>query len=379
MNRLKEKYLMSPKWLAAATAGALALSVSACGSSSNSSSSTSTSTGGSSSTSTSPASLTGSGSTFAAPIYQQLGSELKSKGLTINYQAVGSGQGISDLTNKSVDFAGSDPPMKDEEIAAAKKNGEPVHVPTAFGAITVSYNLSGVKTGLRLDGATIADIYLGKVKKWNDPEIAKQNPGVSLPSSSITVVHRSDESGTTKGFTGFLQGYSPQWKSKVGSDKTVKWPTGTGAKGNDGVAAAVKQTPGSIGYVEQAYALQNNFTFASVKNKSGKYIAPTLASVTASGDGVKIPADLRFTIIDSPNPTAYPISSQTFIVAYKDPCKAGADKTKAAGLVRFLNYVLGPGQDTIKKLSYAPLPASIDAKAKTAVQGLTCNGSPIAG
>jgi phosphate transport system substrate-binding protein len=370
---------MSPKWLAVATAAACALtvSVSACGSSSNSG--TSSGSGSSSSSSSAPATLIGSGSTFAAPIYQQIGSELKGQGLTINYQPVGSGQGISDLTNKSVDFAGSDPPMKDEEIAAAKKNGDPVHVPTAFGAITVSYNLSGVKTGLKLDGKTIADIYLGKVKKWNDPEIAKQNAGVSLPSADITVVHRSDESGTTKGFTGFLQGYSPEWKSKVGSDKTVKWPTGTGAKGNDGVAAAVKQTPGSIGYVEQAYALQNNFTFASVKNKSGKYIVPTLQSVTASGDGVTIPADLRFTITDSPNPTAYPVSSQTFIVVYKDPCKAGGNKTKAAGLVRFLDYVLGPGQSTIKKLSYAPLPSSVLDKAKAQVKTLTCNGSPIAG
>jgi phosphate transport system substrate-binding protein len=369
---------MSRKWLAAATAGALAISVSACGSS-NSNSDTTSGTGTSSSPAGAPASLTGSGSTFAAPIYQQLGSELKGQGLTINYQPTGSGQGISDLTNKSVDFAGSDPPMKDEEIAAAKKNGDPVHIPTAFGAITVSYNLSGVKTGLKLDGKTIADIFLGKVKKWNDPEIANQNAGVSLPSDAITVVHRSDESGTTKGFTGFLEGYSPEWKSKVGSDKTVKWPTGTGAKGNDGVAAAVKQTPGSIGYVEQAYALQNNFTFASVKNKSGKYIVPTLASVTASGDGVTIPADLRFTITDSPNPTAYPISSQTFIVVYQDPCKAGGDKTKAAGLVRFLDYVLGSGQETIKKLSYAPLPSTVIDKAKAQVQTLTCNGSPIAG
>jgi phosphate transport system substrate-binding protein len=370
---------MSPKWLAAATAATLALSVSACGSSSNSSSGTSASTGTTASGSIAKATLTGSGSTFAAPIYQQLGSDLKSKGLTINYQPVGSGQGVSDFTNKSTLFAGSDPAMTDEEIAAAKKNGDPVHVPSAFGAITVSYNLDGVKTGLKLDGATIANIYLGNIKKWNDPAIAKQNPGVTLPSSEITVIHRSDESGTTKGFTGFLQGYSPQWKSKVGSDKTVKWPTGTGAKGNDGVAAAVKQTPGSIGYVEQAYALQNNFTFASVKNKSGKYIVPTLASVTASGDGVTIPPDLRFTITDSPNPAAYPISSQTFLIVYKDPCKAGASKTEAAGLASFLNYVLGPGQDTIKKLSYAPLPASLVDKAKTAVAGLTCNGSPISG
>jgi phosphate transport system substrate-binding protein len=367
---------MSRKGLAAVTAGVLAIGVSACGSSSNSSSSSTGSTSTSSGSNVT-ATLNGSGSTFAAPIYQQLGSELKGQGLTINYQAVGSGQGIADLTNKSTIFAGSDPPMKDEEVAAAKKNGQPVHVPTAFGAITVSYNLSGVKSGLKLDGPTIADIFLGKVKKWNDPEIAKQNPGVSLPSSNITVVHRSDESGTTKGFTGFLVTSSPEWSSKVGSDKTVKWPTGTGAKGNDGVAAAIKQTPGAIGYVEQAYALQNNFTFANVKNAAGKYVAPTIQSVTAAGQGVTIPADLRFTLGGSKNPASYPISSQTFIVVYKDPCKAGASKTQAQGLVNFLNYVLSPGQDTIKKLSYAPLPSAVDAKAKAAVKTLTCNGSTL--
>src|SRR5215212_2485791 len=340
MNRIKEKNSMSRMWLAAATAGVLALSVSACGSSDdNSTAATTTSAGGSSSGSSVTATLNGSGSTFAAPIYQQLGSELKGKGLTINYQPVGSGQGISDLTNKSILFAGSDPPMKDEEVTAAAKNGDPVHIPTAFGAITVSYNLDGVKTGLKLDGATTANIFLGKIKKWNDPAIAKQNSGVSLPDSNITVVHRSDESGTTKGFTEFLAAYSPEWEKSVGVDKTVKWPTGTGAKGNDGVAAAVKQSPGSIGYVEQAYALQNNFTFAAVKNKSGKYVDPTLESVTASGDGVDIPADLRFTITNSPNPAAYPISSQTFIVVYKDPCKAGASKDQAKGLVEFIDFV----------------------------------------
>src|SRR3954451_24651534 len=376
MNETKEKYSMSRTWLAAATAGVLALGVSACGSSSDNSSSTSAS-GGTSSGSSVTATLNGSGSTFAAPIYQQLGSELKGKGLTINYQPVGSGQGISDLTNKSTVFAGSDPPMKDEEVAAAKKNGAPVHVPTAFGAITVSYNLSGVKSDLKLDGPTIADIFLGKIKKWNDPAITKLNSGVQLPSSNITIVHRSDESGTTKGFTGFLAGASPEWSSKVGSDKTVKWPTGTGAKGNDGVAAAIKQTPGAIGYVEQAYALQNKFTFADVKNKAGKFVTPTLESVTAAGDGVSIPPDLRFTLGDSSNAGAYPISSQTFVVVYKDPCKAGASKDQAKGLVNFLASVLGPGQGVIKKLSYAPLPSAVDSKAKAEVKTIVCNGSPV--
>jgi phosphate transport system substrate-binding protein len=376
MNRHKEKQAMTRKWLAVATAALVSLGVAACGSSDSTDTSTAAG-GGSSSASSTPATLNGSGSTFAAPIYQQLGSELKGQGLTINYQATGSGQGIADFTNKSVVFAGSDPPMEDEEISAAEKNGDPIHVPTAFGAITVSYNLEGVKSGLKLDGKTIADIFLGKIRKWNDPAIAKLNSGVGLPSSNITVVHRSDDSGTTKGFTGFLAAYSKEWESKVGVDKTVKWPTGTGAKGNDGVAAAIKQTPGSIGYVEQAYALQNNFTFADVKNKAGKFVPPTLASTSASGDGIDIPDDLRINITDSPNPTAYPISSQTFVVVYRDPCKAGASKAEAQGLVRFLDFVLGSGQDTIKKLSYAPLPSGIDDMAKQKVQSMTCNGSPI--
>src|SRR5947209_5778586 len=218
MNRTKEKFSMSRTWLAVATAGALALGVSACGSSSNSSSAPTTAGSGGSGSSSVTATLNGSGSTFAAPIYQQLGSELKGQGLTINYQAVGSGQGVSDLTNKSTVFAGSDPPMKDEEIAAAKKNGAVVHIPTAFGAITVSYNLSGVKGGLKLDGPTIANMFLGKIKKWNDPAVAKLNPGVSLPSTNITIVHRSDESGTTKGFTTFLAAQSPEWAKQVGAD-----------------------------------------------------------------------------------------------------------------------------------------------------------------
>jgi phosphate transport system substrate-binding protein len=362
-KRIKEIPVRSRQWLAVLPAvGALVLGVAACGSSS--SSDTGTSGGGSSSVS---ATLNGAGSTFAAPIYQQFGSNLKDKGLTINYQSVGSGAGVAQFTAGTVDFGASDPPLEDAEVTAAKKKGDPVHYPVAFGAITVSYNLSGVKSGLKLDGKTIADIYLGKVKTWNDPEIASQNQGVQLPSSKITVVHRSDESGTTKGFTGFLEAYNPTWKSQVGSDKTVKWPTGTGAKGNEGVAAAVKQTSGSIGYVEQAYALQNNFTTAAVKNKSGKYVVPSLESTSAAGEGITVPSDLA----------AYPISSQTFILVYKDLCKAGMSQNKAKGMVEFLNYIYGDGQNVLKQLSYAPLPSTIASKAKAQIANEQCNGSPI--
>jgi len=353
--------------MVAAALGATSLAVVACGSSNSSSGS-----------STSSATINGAGSTFAAPIYQQVGSELKDKGLTVNYQSIGSGAGVSQFTAGTTDFAGSDPALKDEEIKALKK-GAAVEIPFAFGAITVSYNLPGTKSGLKLDGKTIADIFLGKVKKWNDAEIAKQNPGMTLPATTITVVHRSDSSGTTKGFTDFLSRYSKEWGTKVGVDKDVKWPTGTGGKGNEGVAAAVKQTKGAIGYVEQAYALQNNFTFASVKNKAGKYMAPTLASTSAAGDGVTIPSDLRINVIDSPNAAAYPIASQTFAITYKDPCKAGITKAKAKGLMQLLDYLLGEGQATIKKLSYAPIPTALKSKDQAAVSAMTCNGSPIKG
>jgi len=263
----------SRQWLAVVPlTAALAMGVAACGSSS--SSDTGSNSASASDGSSASGTVNGAGSTFAAPIYQQWGSDLKKQGITLNYQAVGSGAGVAALANKTADFAGSDPPLAAADKSSIKTSV--VQIPMAIGAITVSYNVSGLQKGLKLDGPTIADIFMGKVKTWNDPEIAKQNPGVKLPSSNITVVHRSDESGTTKGFTTFLSAYSSEWKSKIGADKTVKWPTGTGAKGNDGVAAAVKQSSGSVGYVEQAYALQNNFTYADVKNKSGRYIAPTL-------------------------------------------------------------------------------------------------------
>jgi phosphate transport system substrate-binding protein len=364
---------------AALAACALATGVAACGSSDDDSSSASTSASGTPAASTTQsvsATLNGAGSTFAAPIYQQLGSDLKGKGLTINYQGVGSGAGVSQFAAGTVDFAGSDPALTDDDRTAIKK-GEATQIPFALGAITASYNLDGVKSGLKLDGATLAKIYLGKITSWDDAAIKSQNPDATLPSTKITVVHRSDSSGTTKGFTQFLANYSPEWKSGPGVDKDIKWPTGTGAKGNDGVAAAVKQTSGAIGYVEQAYALQNGFTFADVKNKSGKYIAPTLDSTSAAAEGIDIPADLGVSTIDAPGATAYPIVSQTFAIAYTDACKAGLDKNKAAGLKSFFTYLLNEGQDTIKKLSYAPIPDSLKTKDQAAVDAMQCNGAAI--
>jgi phosphate transport system substrate-binding protein len=361
-----------------ASVALLAIGLAACGSSSSSSSSSSsastTSSSGSSGT------ISGAGSTFAAPVYEQWASA--QSGLTVNYQAVGSGAGITSLEAKTVDFGASDPPLKPADEEAIAKNGSPaVQIPVFLGAITVSYNLPGVQTGLKLDGKTIADIYLGKVKTWNDAEIKALNPGVSLPSTAITVIHRSDSSGTTSGFTAFLATVDPEFKTKVGEGKDVQWPTGTGGKGNAGVAGAVQQTAGAVGYVEQAYALQHKFTYASVKNKAGQFVAPSLASATAAAQGVKVPANLGIKISNPAGAGSYPITSQTFIIDNKDLCKAGTPGGEAAakGVVKFITYGLNEGQSILAQADYAGLPAEILAKSKAAAAGLQCNGSPIGG
>jgi phosphate transport system substrate-binding protein len=349
----------------------LAIGAGACGSSSKKKSTTAAKGGG--------GAISGAGATFPQPVYDEWASRFKDKtGTTVNYNPLGSGAGIAQFTAGTVDFGASDAFMKDDEVAAAKKKGDPVHVPTVFGAITVSYNVSGVDKGLKLDGKTIGDIFLGKVKKWDDPAIKALNPGKQLPSTAITVVHRSDESGTTKLFTSFLADTNPEWKSTVGSDKTVKWPTGTGAAKNAGVAAGVKQTDGAVGYVEQAYALQNNFTTADVKNKAGQYVEPSLDSTTAAGESITIPPDLRFSAINkSTNPKAYPIASATFLLVYQDMCKAGIPQDRAQRVVNWLNYALGDGQKVAPELQYAPLTSALDGQAKAKVDGLVCNGSPL--
>ncbi len=351
-----------------ASCALLALTLAACGKSSSTGSTASTS-----------ATISGAGSTFAAPVYQQWGSGIS--GLTVNYNPVGSGAGITALEGKTVDFGASDPPLKPEEFATLEKVGPVQQIPMFLGAITVSYNLPGVKSGLKLNGPTIAQIFLGTIKTWNAAPIAALNPGVTLPSTPITVIHRSDSSGTTAGFTGFLASVSPEWKSKVGEGKVVPWPTGTGAKGNAGVAGAVQQTTGAVGYVEQSYALEHKFTYASVKNRAGNYVEPTLASTSAAAEGVLVPANLGIKIKNPAAPTAYPITSQTFVVVYKDMCKAGVPGGEAAakGVVKFLDYGLGSGQSILSQADYAALPAAILTKSKEAVAGLQCNGATISG
>ena len=362
----------------------LAVGIAACGSSKSETTSSASSTpAAAAKTATTPPSssgtISGAGSTFAAPVYEQWGSS--APGVKVNYQSVGSGAGITAIESKIVDFGASDPPLKPEDAEAIGKNGSPaVQIPMFLGAITVSYNLPGVKSGMKLDGPTLGAIFTGKIKTWNDAAIKSLNPGVTLPSTTITVVHRSDSSGTTAGFTQFLSEASPEFKSKVGEGKEVPWPTGTGGKGNAGVAGAVKQTVGAVGYVEQAYALQNGFTYASIKNKAGKYVEPTLASTSAAGVGVQIPADLGVKVINSPNANAYPITSQTFIIVNKDLCKAGTPggEEAAKGVSKFIEYGLGAGQEILAQADYARLPPPILTKSKAAQKSLLCNGSPIA-
>jgi len=368
--------------LALSCCAVLALGAAACGSDDSSPSS-----GGSSSSSTgggaakAGGTINGAGATFPAPVYQEWAARFKEEqGTTVNYQPIGSGGGIAQFSAGTVDFGATDSAMKPDEIATAEKKGsDPVHVPTVLGAVTVSYNVDGIDQGLKLDGETVADIFLGKIKKWNDPKIASQNSGAQLPTTSITVCHRSDESGTTANFTSFLTDYSSAWKSGPGTDKSVKWPTGTGAKGNDGVAGCVKQTKGSVGYVEQAYALQNKFTTAAIKNKSGQYIEPSLQATSAAAQGVTPPEDLRFSTINSPNPQAYPISAVTFLLVWADACKAGENATQAKLVKNWLNYGLGAGQQVAPQLQYAPLPDNIKTKAQAKVDGLQCNGAAING
>ena len=364
-----------------ATALAVALAVAACGSSNSSS----TSSGGaaassSGSSSSGSGTINGAGSTLAAPIYQQWGSTLKGQGLTVNFNPVGSGAGQTELASATVNFAGSDPALKAAD--KAKMKGPVLQFPVAAGAITLSYNLSGVKSGLKLDGPTVAKIFSGTIKTWDDPAIKALNPGISLPSTNITIVHRSDSSGTTQGFTTWLSDVDPTWKSSVGEGKDVNWPTGTGAKGNSGVAAVVKQTAGAVGYVEQAYALENGFTYAAIKNSAGSYVLPTLPNTSAAFLGITIPPDLGISTINSPNAGAYPIVSQTFLDAYKDPCKAGgASSGTAAALKKFLTYAFGAGQQTLgagsNQLPYAPVPSAIADKDNTQLATMVCNGSAI--
>jgi phosphate transport system substrate-binding protein len=307
------------------------------------------------------ADLTGAGATFPYPLYSKWFSDYATKtGVKINYQPIGSGGGIRQLSEQTVDFGATDAPMSDAELAKAK-GGPVLHIPTAMGAVVVTYNLPEVTEPLKLTGDVVAAIYQGQITKWNDPRIAALNPAARLPATDILVVHRSDGSGTSYVFTDYLSSVSPAWATKPGKGKEVQWPVGLGAKGNEGVAGQVKQTPGAIGYVELAYANQNKLATASLKNANGEYVAPTIASVTAAAAGAvaKLPAgtDYRISIVNAPGAGAYPISSFTWILAYQKQ----TDAAKGKKLVDFLRWALTEGQALEAPLDYAPLPESMRA------------------
>jgi phosphate transport system substrate-binding protein len=301
--------------------------------------------------------ISGAGATFPYPIYSKWFSEYNKKfpNVEINYQSIGSGGGIRQLTSQTVFFGASDGPMTNDQLAAAP--GQILHFPTVLGAVVPVYNLAGLSKDLQFTGPVLADIFLGKITKWNDPAIAKLNPGVTLPASDITVVHRSDGSGTTYIFADYLGKVSPEWKKRVGISTSLNWPVGLGGKGNEGVAGLVKQTPDAIGYVELIYALQTKISYGSVQNLSGKFLKATIDGVTAAAAaaGNSMPADFRVSITNAPGDAAYPISSFTWMLFYENP----KDKKAAKIMVDFMTWALSDGQKFCAELGYAPLPASV--------------------
>ena len=314
-----------------------------------------------------PQSLTGAGATFPYPVYSKWFYAFNQKTQhQINYQSIGSGAGVKQFVEGTVDFGATDGPMTDEEIAAVQ--GKVLHLPTVLGAVVVTWNLPSV-TSLTLDGPAVADIFLGKITKWNDPRLAALNPGVTLPNRDLIVVHRSDGSGTSFIFTDYLAKVSPSWKSSVGTGKSVDWPVGLGGKGNEGVTQQVKQVEGSIGYVELIFAMQNSLPVAAVRNANGDAVMPSLESVSAAAAGTTFGADtdFRVSITDAPGAGAYPISSFTWLLVHPTM----ADTAKGRAMREFLDWMTSPeAMAMAAELHYAPLPAPVVALVKTRIAGL---------
>ncbi|HEY3445435.1 MAG TPA: phosphate ABC transporter substrate-binding protein PstS [Myxococcales bacterium] len=304
--------------------------------------------------------LNGAGATFPYPLYSKWVAEYgQREPVRINYQSIGSGGGIRQITERTVDFGASDAPMTDEQLAKAP--GKILHIPTTLGAVALSYNLPEVGSAkLRVSPEALAGIYLGQITSWNDPNLVELNPGVALPNKPIVVVHRSDGSGTTAVFTDYLSKVSPGWKAKVGSGTSVAWPAGMGAKGNEGVTGQVKTTPGALGYLELAYALQSSLPVMAVRNGAGAFTSPAIESIgaAASGAAQAMPDDLRVSIVDAPGANAYPISSFTYVLLYEAP----ADRARGQALARFLWWAVHDGQRFGPALHYAPLPPAVVAK-----------------
>ncbi len=320
--------------------------------------------------------LLGAGATFPYPLYSKMFHEYaKEFGVRVNYQAIGSGGGIRQLMERTVDFGATDAFMTDEELKEMK--GEVVHIPICLGAVVVSYNLPGNPT-IKLTPSVLSDIFLGKIRSWNDKRIVSLNPGLSLPKMPIVVVHRSDGSGTTFVFSDYLSKVSEEWKRCVGAGKSLSWPTGLGGKGNPGVAGLIQQIPGSIGYVELVYAMSNNIPFALIQNSSGRFIKPTIESVTCAAK-TKIPPDARISITNTPNPDGYPISSFTWIIAYEEQCYGGRTLERARALVKLLWWMVHDGQRYAPSLYYSPLPGEAVKVAERLIRSITYRGKPVLG
>jgi phosphate transport system substrate-binding protein len=323
--------------------------------------------------------MQGAGATFPAPIYQRWVAEYTKAHpeVKIDYQAIGSGGGIKGITEKTVDFGASDAPMTAKELKAA--GGDVVQIPTVAGAVVMAYNLPGVSAQIKLDGPTVGDIYMGKIKQWNDPKITAMNPGVNLPALAITAVHRTDGSGTNFIFTNYLATQSPEFKEKVGTGKSVEWPGGQGGKGSDGVTQIVQGTNGAIAYVEIAYAHQNKIPSALLKNTSGQFVDATPETVSAAGEGALSQMDkgLAVNIWSQAGEKAYPIASFTYILVHKDLSYV-KDPAKAKALVDFLKWATSDGEKFAAELDYAPLSAGVQKKVAQAIATLNWGGQPVA-
>jgi phosphate transport system substrate-binding protein len=314
--------------------------------------------------------VNGAGATFPFPLYSKWFAEYNklNPDLQLNYQSIGSGGGIQQVTKRTVDFGASDAPMTEAQLAAAPGI---VHIPTVMGAVVVTYQAPVAE--LRLTPETLAGIFLGKITRWNDPALAKVNPSAKLPDLEIAVIHRSDGSGTTNIFTDYLSKVSPEWKEKVGASTSVKWPIGLGAKGNEGVTGLVKQTPGAIGYVELAYANQNRLPTAALLNRDGAFVKPSIPATSAAAAGVEMPDDFRVSITNASGRDAYPMASFTYILVPQDQ----PDATKAAALVNFLWWAVHDAQKFAEPLEYAPLPKPVVAKVEAKLKSLKAQGKPI--
>ena len=319
--------------------------------------------------------ITGAGSSFDNPLFSKMFAVYyDATKIQINYQSVGSGAGISQLTNKTVDFGASDAPMNSKQDSAAV--APVLHIPVTAGAVVISYNLSEVKETLKFTPDIIANIFLGKITMWNDHAIAAANPGVKLPATPIVVAHRSDGSGTTAIFTSYLSKVSPDWQTKVGAGTAVNWPVGLGGKGNEGVSGLVKQTPGGIGYIELAYAIQNKMPYATIQNKAKKFIVPSIESVTAAAN-VTIPADGKVWMTNTDAPDGYPISGFSWVLLYKEQGYANRSLEQATQLVKLLNWMIHEGQIYGADLHYAPLSKTAVTVGENLLKSATYNGQRI--